>query len=79
VNAQKALEFRLADYVVPSKELNAFSMSYLERMTSDRETDVINSVMRSIHNSQTLTFENALKEETKLFCTLVVKRIKDKQ
>jgi enoyl-CoA hydratase/carnithine racemase len=79
VNAQKALELRLADYVVPSKELNAFSMSYLERMTSDREIDVINSVMRSIHNSQTLSFEKALKEETKLFCALVVKSMQDKK
>ena len=79
VNAQKALELRLADYVVPSKELNGFSMSYLERMTSDREIDVINSVMRSVHNSQILSFEKALKEETKLFCALVVKSMLDKK
>jgi len=79
VNAQKAQELRLADHVVPSKELNAFSMSFLERMTSDREIDVINSVMKSIHNSQTLSFEKALEEETKLFCALAIKSMQDKQ
>jgi enoyl-CoA hydratase/carnithine racemase len=79
VNAQKALELRLADYVVPSKELNAFSIGFLERLTSDRDTDVINSVMKSIHNSQTLPFEKALEEETKLFCALAVKTMQDKQ
>jgi enoyl-CoA hydratase/carnithine racemase len=79
VNAQKAMELRLADYVVPSKELNTFSMSFLERMTSDREIDVISSVMRSIHNSQTLSFEKALEEETKLFCALAVKSMQDKR
>ncbi len=79
VNSQKALHLKLVDYVVPVKELKAFSLSLLERMTSDREIDVIHSVMKSIHNSRNLSFENALKEETKLFCSLVLKRMQDKQ
>jgi enoyl-CoA hydratase/carnithine racemase len=79
VNSQKALELKLADYVVPVKELKTFSLGLLERMTSDREIEVIHSVMKSIHNSQNLSFENALKEETKLFCALAVKSMQDKQ
>jgi enoyl-CoA hydratase len=79
VNSQKALELKLADYVVPVKELKSFALSYLEKMTSDRELDVIHSVMKSIHNSKSLSFENALKEETKLFCSLAVKNMQDKQ
>lgn len=76
VNSQKALELKLADYVVPVKELKKFSLNYLEKMTSDRDIEVIHSVMKSIYNSRTLSFEDALKEETKLFCALAVKSFK---
>jgi enoyl-CoA hydratase/carnithine racemase len=78
VNSQKAVELKLADYAVPVKELKPFSLNLLERMTSDREIEVIHSVMRSINNSQNLPFENALREETKLFCALVVKSMQKK-
>jgi enoyl-CoA hydratase/carnithine racemase len=77
VNAQKALGYKLVDYVVPNSELEAFSLKYIEKMTSDREIDVIRSVMKSIHNAQTLPFEKALEEETKLFCSLALKTLKD--
>lgn len=78
VNSQKAHEIRLVDYVVPVKELKAFALNLLERMTSDREIDVIHSVMKSIRNSQNLSFEEALREETKLFCTLAVNSMQKK-
>ncbi len=79
VNSQKALELKLADHVVPVKELKSFSLDLLERMTSDRDIEVINSVMRSIHNSQNLRFEDALREETRLFCALAVKSMREKE
>jgi enoyl-CoA hydratase/carnithine racemase len=79
VNAQKALDMNLVSHVMPVKNLMTFSFSLLEKMTSDREIDVIRSVMKSIHNSLTLSFENALEEETKLFCSLAVKNMQDKQ
>jgi enoyl-CoA hydratase/carnithine racemase len=79
MNAQKALDMNLVSYVVPAKDLMTFSFGLLERMTSDREIDVIRSVMKSIHNSHTLSFENALEEETKLFCSLAVKSMHNKQ
>jgi enoyl-CoA hydratase/carnithine racemase len=78
VNAQKALELKLADYIVPSKEFHAFTIDFLEKMTSDRDINVIHSVMESINNSQTLSFEKALEEETKLFCALAVKNMQEK-
>jgi enoyl-CoA hydratase/carnithine racemase len=76
IDAQKALTLKLTDYIVPSKELQAFSLSYIERLTSSRDIDVIRSVMQSIHNAQTMPFEKALEEETKLFCPLAVKSMK---
>jgi enoyl-CoA hydratase len=78
INSQWALENKMVDYVVPSKELHEFSWNFLKKMTSDRDIDVINSVMRSIHNSRNMPFEEAMKEETKLFCHLVVKNMKNK-
>jgi enoyl-CoA hydratase/carnithine racemase len=78
VNAQKALALRLADHVVPTKELHAFTIDFLNRMIADRDNDVIRSVMKSINNSQTLSFERALEEETKLFCALAIKNMQDK-
>lgn len=78
VGAQKALELKLTDHVVPLKDLIAFSMSFMERLTFDRDINVIRSVMKSIHNAQTLSFDNALEEETKLFCSLALKNMDDK-
>ncbi len=77
INSQRALELKLADYVVPVKELKSFSLNLLERMTSDREPEVIHSVMKSIRISQELPFEDAMKEETRLFCALAVKSMKE--
>lgn len=78
INAQKAVELKLADHVVPAKELHAFAMKYIERLTSGRDIDVIHSVMRSIHNAQSFSFEKALEEETRMFCSLAVKSMHDK-
>lgn len=77
VNAQKALEMGLADYVLSTKELCPFAIDFLNKMTAGRDIDVIHSVMKSINNSQTLPFEKALEEETKLFCSLAVKNLQD--
>ena len=77
VDAQKALEIGLADYVQSTKELQPFAIDFLNRMTTGRDIDVIHSVMKSINNSLTLPFEKALEEETILFCSLAVKNLKD--
>jgi enoyl-CoA hydratase/carnithine racemase len=79
VNAQKALELKLADHSLPARELQAFSMNLLTRMTADRDVEVIHSVMKSIHNSQILSFDKALEEETKLFCALAIKSMQEKE
>jgi enoyl-CoA hydratase/carnithine racemase len=77
VDAQKALGLKLADYIVPFKELHAFTLDFLDKMTAGRDIEVIHSVMQSIHNSQTMELERALEEETKLFCALAVKNMQE--
>jgi enoyl-CoA hydratase len=79
VNSQKALDFKLVDFVLPGQELLDFTMKMLEKITSDRDIDVIHSVMKSIHNALTLSFEEALGEETKLFCALAAKSMTDNE
>jgi enoyl-CoA hydratase/carnithine racemase len=79
INARQALGFKLADYLVPVNEILVFSMNYLEKLTSGRDPEVIRSVMKSLHNAQTMAFEKALEEETKLFCALAVKSMQHEQ
>jgi enoyl-CoA hydratase/carnithine racemase len=78
VNAQKALDYKLVDYIKPNKELHPFAIDFLNKITYDRDIEVISSVMKSIHNSLTLSFEKALEEETKLFCALALKSMQEK-
>jgi len=79
INAQQALKIKLADYLVPAGQIREFSLNYLDKLTSGRDPDVIRSVMRSLHNAQTMPFEKALEEETKLFCSLAVKSMHNEQ
>jgi enoyl-CoA hydratase/carnithine racemase len=71
-NAEKALEMKLVEYIVPSVDLNSFTLEYLHKLTDDREVEVIRSVMKSIRNSLAMDMESALAEETRLFCALAV-------
>jgi enoyl-CoA hydratase/carnithine racemase len=75
ISAQKALNLGMADYVTSSKELHQFSVKFLQKLTADRDIDVINCVMKSIHNAQTIPYEKALEEETRMFCALAAKSL----
>lgn len=70
VDAQNALGLKIADFVVPVKETEKFALEFLSTLTHDRDPEVIRSVMKSIHNSRSMSFEKALEEETKMFCRL---------
>ena len=76
VNAEKALEIGLVDYVTGKDELQAYTMRYLQKLTADRDIEVIRSVMASIHNSLHLPLDAAMLEETKLFCALAARNMK---
>lgn len=82
INAETALELRLVDYVVPSKDVIDFALKLMKKMVNNRPLKVIHSVMRSIRNANKMPFESAMIEETKMFCELAIlearNRIKDK-
>jgi enoyl-CoA hydratase len=77
VNSQKAHEIKLVDYIVPSKGIHEYSLEFLNKITTDRDIDVIHAVIKSIQNARKMSFEEALMEETKLFCQLAVKNMRN--
>jgi enoyl-CoA hydratase len=76
VNAERALVTGLVDYVVPKDKLQQFTEKYLLKLTEDRDVHVIRSVMASIQNSIHMPLEEAMLEETKLFCSLAARNMK---
>jgi enoyl-CoA hydratase/carnithine racemase len=73
IDAAEALDSGLADRVVPKKELLPYCLSLMGKMTTDRPVEVINAVMKALRNSATLSSEEAMIEETRLFCMLAIK------
>ena len=73
INAEKALELGIVDYIVPKNEALDFSLNFIKKMTENRKIDVINSVIKSLNNSKKMNLEKAMKEETKMFCSLAIK------
>jgi enoyl-CoA hydratase/carnithine racemase len=72
IDAEKAKEIHLIDYIVPSKEVFEFSLQLLEKLVHDRPRYVIEAIIQSIMNSKKLPLAEALDKETHLFCHLAV-------
>ena len=77
ISSDKALEIKLVDYRVSAASLHEFTLQYIEKLTYDRDIAVIRSVMQSIRNGQVMGFDEAMEAETRLFCTLAVRIMKD--
>jgi enoyl-CoA hydratase len=73
INAGEAMQIGLADLIVPKSELLSSSLGLMEKMTRDRPLEVINAIMKVMRNARTLPREEAMAEETRLFCELAVK------
>lgn len=76
INAEEARLMKLVDYIVPSDDLIPYSMNLLKKMTEDRKLKVINYVMKALHNARTISLEEAIKEETRMFCELAKEEMK---
>ena len=70
ISAKEALSIKITDQIVPSADLLNHSFNLLKKMTDDRDLKVIHFVMKAIHNTRTLSKEEAMKEETRMFCEL---------
>jgi enoyl-CoA hydratase/carnithine racemase len=76
INAEEAKLMKLVDYIVPADDLIPHSMALLKKMTEDRKLKVINYVMKALHNAKTMGLEDAIKEETRMFCELAKEEMK---
>ena len=76
INSEKAVEIKLADYIMQSKDVVGFSIGLITKMTEGRPADVIRYVMRSINNAKKLNSYDAMKEETEMFCKLALEAVK---
>ena len=72
INAEEALELGIVDQVVSKDDLLTHSFGLLYKMTHDRPVPVIRSVMQALRNAETLPAEDAIREETRLFCELAM-------
>jgi len=70
INAEEALCMKIVDQIVPYGELFNHSFTLLKKMTSGRELKVIHYVMKALHNTNSLSKEDAMKEDTVMFCEL---------
>jgi enoyl-CoA hydratase len=69
-DAATALNIGLADQAWPRKELQEQTFQALQRLISDKPKKVIQHLMQAWHNTRILSYEEAMAEETRLFCEL---------
>lgn len=72
INAEKAKQLGIINYISESKDAFELAKEKMESMISDRPLELIQSAMKSIRNSNIMSRKEALKEETELFCKLAV-------
>ncbi len=70
VNALEARELKIIDYIAPKDQAFEYAWSLMLKMTSDRPVKVIRSIMKALKNASELSRNEAMKEETQLFCAL---------
>ena len=79
VNAEEALLMKLVDRIVHDSDPAEAAICFLTRITEGRSIPVINSILRAIRNAYVLTQEEALMEETRMFCELVAAESRRRQ
>ena len=75
-DAETALRIHLVDHISDDKDITSFAVKLIKRMTDHRFLEVIQSIMTSLNNSRKLSYEQALNEETRLFCKLAIAEAK---
>jgi enoyl-CoA hydratase/carnithine racemase len=75
-DAQTALKIKLVDHLSEDKDIASFAIRLMKKMTDHRLLEVIQSIMTSLNNARKLPYEQALNEETRLFCKLAIAEAK---
>lgn len=72
IGAEEALLIGLIDEIRPRQELFDQAFQLLKRMTAGISLPVIQAVMQTLQRAETLRPEEAIREETALFCKLAL-------
>jgi enoyl-CoA hydratase/carnithine racemase len=75
INAEEAKAMKLVDHITSNEELINYSKTLLNKMIDGKRLKVIHYVMKALHNSRTMTLEDAIKEETRMFCELAAEEM----
>jgi enoyl-CoA hydratase/carnithine racemase len=82
LNAGKALELKIADQVIPSKDCLGYGKQFLHGLVKDRPMKLIQLLMRSFRNAESLDADGAMIKDVEMFCELAhdysVKKMKGK-
>jgi enoyl-CoA hydratase/carnithine racemase len=70
VNAADARALGFIDHVAPKDQAFEYAWAMMQKMTRDRPVKVIRSIMKALKNATVMPPEEAMKEETQLFCSL---------
>jgi enoyl-CoA hydratase len=70
VNATDAKALGFIDHIAPKDQAFEYAWTLMQKMTHDRPVNVIKSIMQALKNATELPREEAMKEETRLFCSL---------
>ena len=73
INAEEALRIGLVDHIYPREELFSAALALLHKITSNRQPEVIHAVMNALRHASKMTEEEAMREETRMFCKLAKK------
>ena len=79
INANKAYELKLVDYITGKKKALEFSLELLKNITKDRPLKIINTIMRSINNSSRMEIDEAIEKDAEMFCELAIEEAKKKK
>ncbi|MEI7895972.1 MAG: enoyl-CoA hydratase/isomerase family protein [bacterium] len=70
LSASEAMKLGFIDFIAPKDQAFEYSMTLMEKMTGDRPVSVIKSIMKALKNASELPQDEAMREETRMFCQL---------
>ncbi len=70
INGEEAHKIGLVDGIYPGNQVFTRSIEYLQLLTDNKPAPLIRTIMQSIHNSECMTRDKALKIETENFIKL---------
>ncbi|MBC8314449.1 MAG: enoyl-CoA hydratase/isomerase family protein [Bacteroidales bacterium] len=70
INSEEARLIKLIDFIVPRNEVFEYAYRLIHKMTGNLSIRVIRAVIRAFRNAATMPAEEAISEETRIFCEL---------